>query len=106
MKVLLFVVAGVLLFLLFRLNKAKEKEEFSWRLFFVKQWFSTVLNVISGAIIVFGIGLHEEPILFSGRDVTFFIAAIIGFSGQALFKEAVCFFNRKVSSKLGINKKP
>jgi len=103
MKMLLFMMLGVLFFLITRYNKAAVRQDFSWRIFFKKQWGPVALNLLGGVIIIFGFGINEGAFVFNDKDVTLLVAAALGVLGEVVFTSVVEGVNKKVKTKFGFN---
>lgn len=93
------ILIGVVIWLLFDLNKAYTKPEFSYTLFFKLNLVPVITNIICGlAIVWFKDDIADYFVL------TKFSSVMIGFGAQALFKRLIGVFDKKVNTVIGVNK--
>lgn len=104
-KVLLFVLLGLLVFLLERLNKAKGREDYSFESFVGKNWIPAVLNIISACLVIFGLGINEGAFIYAGKDLTFIFAGLFGASGHMIWTGISNALRKNVKTAIGINSK-
>lgn len=93
------VILGGIIWLMFSLNTAHKNQNFSYKKFFELNWMPFVLNLICGLTILW---FKEDIKEF--MPITKVYSVIIGMSGQAIFKKIVGVFDKKIETKLGINK--
>lgn len=103
--VFVFMLLGALFFLLDRLNKAKAKENYDFLIFLDKNWIPTVLNIIGGSIVIFGLGIEKNAFMYAGFDFTLVFAGVLGVAGQVIFKGVIDLLKTDVATKIGLNKK-
>lgn len=84
------IVAGAVINLLLGLNEAVAKPDYHFNIFFKENIIATVLNIITGCIIVYA---REDPIVKSVLNVTFLSAVFIGSAGQFYWKKIKKIFD-------------
>ena len=103
----LAVVLGGLLFLVFKLNKALARKDFLWAKFLIKNGASTLLNILSGLIIVW-IFINEPNSLIFEKflgDLDMTKCIFLGVFGQVFLTGVIQFLSKDTNTKLGINNK-
>lgn len=96
----LMLILGVFLFVLFRLNKAMAREDFSWKVFFKKNIPSALVNLLVGVIMI----LAKEDVQ-NIYPITLLSSAILGFGGAALWQSIVGTADKDIKTKLSLHKK-
>lgn len=95
---------GAAFFLLSRLNKAKIKPEYNFWVFLDKNWIPTVLNLIGGSILIFGLSIEQGAFVYAGFDFTFVFAGVLGVAGQVIFRGVMDLLNQNIKTRFGFNK--
>lgn len=103
--VFVYMLLGAAFFLLDRMNKAKVKPDYNFRIFIDKNWIHTVLNIIGGSIVIFGLGIERGAFMYAGFDFTMVFAGVLGVAGQVIFKGVIDLLKSDVATKIGFNKK-
>lgn len=100
MKFYIAILAGALLGILFKLNKAYTLPDFTGKSFLKLNWISTLINVVIGVILVYA--KDEIEILYK---ITFISALVLGTAGQFVFKGIIDAASPGVSTAIGLNDK-
>jgi len=90
---------GVVLFLLFRINRAYRKKDFTWQVFLMKNCWSAAINLIAGVIII----LSADD-LVAVFPVTKLTIAFMGYAGSQLWQNLFETFNPEKATVVGVNK--
>ena len=99
MELYLAVLAGAIINLLFGLNEALMMTEFKFIIFFRQNLTSTLLNIISGCVLV-----YARDDIITIYPITFISAVLLGVSGQFVFKKVAKIFNSDNKTLIGFNK--
>ena len=99
MELYLAVLAGAIINLLFGLNEALAMSEFKFIIFFRQNLSSTLLNIISGCVLV-----YARDDIITIYPITFISAVLLGMSGQFVFKKVAKIFNSDNKTLIGFNK--
>src|SRR5512133_1960125 len=107
MDLYLSMLAGVLLYILGKLNPAFQLPDFSWPTFWKRNLIPVLISIVSGWILVYGrqdIGeflkmIPGSPQVTFGRIMT----AICGVGGTLIFKFLADIFTPGKKTTLGIN---
>jgi hypothetical protein len=91
------VLLGVVIYLLLQLNEVFNVKGFKWSAWFRLNVIPTVLNLITGAAIVY---LKDSVTLF---EITPFTALFVGYGGLSLFKKLSGVFDRNIDTVVGLN---
>lgn len=105
LKVFAFMLLGALYFLSDRMNKAKAKSDYDFKVFLSKNWLHTTLNIIGGSILIFGLKIEPGAFVYAGFDFTLVFAGVVGVAGHTIFKTVIDFFRKDVLTKFGFNQK-
>lgn len=95
-----FVIVGAILYLLFEVNKAWSKPDFSIKVFLKNHMWSSILNIACGITCVFA---KEDMVAVFGFQVSKLGAVVLGIAGQKIFSSVVDFFSSKTKTKVGLN---
>lgn len=90
---------GAIIWLLFELNKAIKREDFSFKKFILMNILPFITNLVCGLVILWA----EEDIV-DHFVITKFSSVMLGMTGQGLFKKLSSIFNKNINTKIGINK--
>jgi hypothetical protein len=89
---------GATIWLLFELNKAYKKEDFSYGKFIELNWVPLLTNVICGLTILW---FREDVDEYF--KITKFSSVFLGMTGQGVFKKLIGLFDKNIETKIGIN---
>jgi len=103
----LAVIFGGLIFLSFALNKAGVRKDFKWYKFLRKNGVQTILNILSGVVIIWLYQNEPDSLIFEKilGDLDLTKCLFLGVFGQAILTGVVHLLNKNTKTKLGINKK-
>jgi len=90
---------GAFIWLMFELNKAVKKNDFSYKTFFKLNAIPFVTNICCGLAIYWSREDLKDYII-----MTNFSSIILGMSGQAILKKLVGIFDKNIETHIGINK--
>ena len=103
----LAVIFGAFLFLDYKFNKGYARTDFMWSKFLLKNLGQTILNILSGFLIVWLWKNDPEAWIFKTilGAVDLSRCVFFGVTGQLIFTAALQAFDKDTKTKLGINKK-
>jgi len=93
------IIIGAVIWLLFELNKAVVKEDFSFKKFLKLNTLPAITNLVCGLVILW---VKED--ITDYFIVTKFSSILLGMAGQGIFKKISAIFNKNIDTHIGVNK--
>jgi len=73
---------------------------------FTKKYvLTTIINILAGCTLIWGLELQENQFEIGGFDAMRILAMAFGIFGQKLFKAIISLADKNIRTKLGINNK-
>lgn len=93
------VIIGAIIWLMFELNKAQVKVDYSFKKFISLNLVPFMTNLLCGLAVVW---FRDE--ISDYLTINKFSAVMVGFTGQGVFKKFITIFDKNIETKFGINK--
>lgn len=102
----IFLIAGVLIFDLLRLNAELKKPDFNWLKFFNENGIPSLIAIIFGVCSILGKGITQQYIEIAIGIMTLQIPIylLIGICADVIIKKIYVVFNPGSQTAIGINK--
>jgi uncharacterized membrane protein (UPF0136 family) len=101
MTAYLFLILGVIFFILIKLNKALAIQGFTWGYFVKTNWVSVAMNLVAGIILIYS-GYFQKKITDEAiLNLTF---ASLGTTGAFVLQAIFDIFDKDKPTAIGVNK--
>jgi len=101
----IFLISGILIFDLLRLNSEKGKADFTWRKFLTENGIPSLIAAILGVSLILGNGVKQEFVEITVGLMTLFIPIylLIGICADVIIKKIFATFNPDAKTIIGVN---
>lgn len=103
----IFLISGILLLNLMRLNEARKKPDFAWKYFLLNNGIPAMCAFILGITLILSKGVNQSSydVSMGGLTLSINIYVVIGIAADVILKKTIGAFNPEKSTVIGINKK-